>query len=181
MEIKVLQMTSETKALELAEKVKSLTGLLDMDQIDEAPVEFEGAYYVRFLTEMDLSDYAADYVGILEKKPEEAALENKFQVNQTMNEEGFATYTRMISDVQLHGGLDTSIDVSMLKYGGMTEIRNMLKDGLFTWALRAFVKNIAPTLPAEQAARYTLWLEELCLKYGAPQPYIDQLKVAESI
>ena len=64
----------------------------------------------------------------------------------------------------------------------MQSIRNMLKDGMFEYAIRYFYLNLASNFIEEQRNLYYSWMEELALKYGevfgTNQAVIDALKSA---
>lgn len=93
--------------------------------------------------------------------------------------DGFDLYKFIIADINNRGGLGT-IDGGIQQYLGMTNIRHMLKDGFFEYALRYFALYLAPAFSQEQQDLYMAKMEALALKYnattGTSQAVLDLIK-----
>ena len=181
MEIKVLEMTDLAQAAALSVKVKDFSELYEGPEIDEQPKEIDGKFYVHYIVGLDISAFSSYIMSTMDKMPDEVALDEASVSASTRNEEGFALYTKIIADSKLSGGLNPSEDTSMAMYAQMHVMRNMLKDGLFEWALRKFHREMAAGFPVDMAARYTGWLEDINRKYGVPEAVITALKDLESM
>lgn len=108
---------------------------------------------------------------------------------------GFELYRKIVADIQVNGGLpadtaDGPLDNSILpKYVKLSTVRDLLKDGLFEYAIRYFAVEVEATnpFPAVQSTRYLDWIQELAWEkaqyqgVGEGYEYTDQENFAATI
>jgi len=96
-------------------------------------------------------------------------------------EQGFEVYRELVSLLDQGGGI-SSVDSGLEVYAIITPLRNMLKDGFFTYALRHYCKNIKPLelFPVELDAYFVTTLRDICESYGSTVEELDNIETGVS-
>lgn len=97
--------------------------------------------------------------------------------------DGHFLYQRIISQINIDGFANSPIDSGILVANQLSNIRNMLKDGFFEYALRYMVKTIIPLaiFTPDQITLFKLWIREAAKKYGTSDAVLDLIETLENI
>ncbi len=125
------------------------------------------------------------FKSLFNKTKEEFLLERKsdsyekYILQKEKNADGFDAYEKIVGFINSLGGLGSSMDNEEIPaYLLLTNIRMMLKDGMFETALRYWSIEIVPLNVVHPAiANFAVpIMEQLCRKYGTADERIADLK-----
>lgn len=96
---------------------------------------------------------------------------------------GFALYQKIVSQINIDANLYTTIDGGLAVYSNFIQIRNLLKDGFFEFALRYLVKDptINSAFSPTQLSLFKQWIREEAINFGTPIELLDAIETEENI
>jgi hypothetical protein len=96
---------------------------------------------------------------------------------------GFALYQRIVSKINIDSNLYTSVDGGLAVYPNFLQIRNLLKDGFFEFALRYLVKDpgIQAAFSVDQLNLFKQWIRAEAKSFGATDELLDAIETLENI
>ena len=101
-------------------------------------------------------------------------------ITRRKQDAGFQLYQKIISDINLSGGLPGYLDDNQIPAyeSHLRILRDMLKDGFPEFALRKFATDIGPLglFTAEKSEEYCNWIGDLAIEYGADEALVGALK-----
>lgn len=172
MEVKYLQISNESKANEIAAKVKDLTGLLaSMETIDENPVSIPGVpgFFVTTISSLDTSEYSSEIISTVDQRPDLKVFAEGLQENYEREEDGRDLVKQLVTMLDSGlGGVPQSVIAALFKDMGW--VRSMLKEGFFETAFYEFTVVFSPAnqmLTAEQKLAIQEKILILAKKYNS--------------
>lgn len=93
-------------------------------------------------------------------------------------EQGFQLYRQLVAMLDASGGI-SNVDEGLEVYAVIVPLRNMLKDGFFTYALRHYCVNIKPLnlFSTEIDEAFRTAVRDLAETYGSTSTELDALEV----
>lgn len=114
---------------------------------------------------------------------EVSILDDTAQTLEKKQFSGFALYQRIVAQINIEGNLYSTVDGGLEVYPNFIQIRNLLKDGFFEFALRYLVKDasIQSAFSPEQLTLFKSWIREEALNFGASEQLLDLIETEENI
>jgi len=179
MGIKVLQMTDAVKAQEFADRAKLFSDWhKGVDGITDEVTQIGDVYYVRFDEDMDLSEFDGFFMDmILDKKPQEKALDDSVEDARRKEEAGRELVTLMLGQIRIlqgsGSGFDIPAGVALTKLLGWT--RAFLKLGMFPEAYYEFRDQAQGSIDPVLAGQLAYQLKQYGVEAGFTSAIFDEV------